>query len=259
MDSAETINIIQWNICGIRAKKHHLQAAAATKGIDIFLLQETKLPDTTFTLPGYQSFLLPQAHGRQGLATLVRNTLPSSIIRSPPDCGDGNEVLGVTITTKNNIIRIYNIYKNPNTDFIARERLSTAQYDTVIIAGDFNAHHPRLNPSLGKTNPTGTHLTDLLDQTPEISLMTEPQATHIKGGTLDLTLVSTDLYPNAHWNIHPTLTSDHFAIEITIKDAAPNHTTPPLPKWSLKRINWECFQNELEEWSRAYNAPDDLN
>ena len=49
--------------------------------------------------------------------------------------------------------------------------------------------------------------------------MTEPQATHIKGGTLDLTLVSTDLYPNAHWKIHPTLTSDHFAIEITTKDA----------------------------------------
>lgn len=129
----------------------------------------------------------------------------------------------------------------------------------MIIGGDFNAHHPNLNPNNRKVNPTGTQIVSLLEQIPEVTLVTEPQATHIQGGTLDLTLVSTDLYPDIQWRLHPTLTSDHFAINITLKDAPPYHPPLPPPSWNVKKINWSCFRQELDRWSEQYVPPRDVN
>lgn len=155
---------------------------------------------------------------------MVKNTLPATRISNPPDCGEGNEVLGVAL---------YNVYRKQSVPFTLGELFSTVHYESVIMGGDFNAHHPSLNPNNRKVNPAGTQIISLL----EVTLVTEPQATHMQGGTPDLTLVSTDLYPNIQWKLHPTLTSDPFAVNIILKDAAPEH--PPLPplRWKVKKIN----------------------
>lgn len=259
MAEKDNLKIIQWNICGLRSKTHHIRAAAEAEDVDIFLLQETKMPNTIFRLSGYQVFLTPQTGGTNGLATLVKNTLPAIKIADTPDCGEGNEVLGVRVTTRNNELAIYNVYRKANTDFIASELLSTVYYDTVLIGGDFNAHHPQFNPNLGKINAAGRQIVSLLEHIPEVTLATGPEATHIQGGTLDLTLVSTDLYPKMKWSVHPTLTSDHFAVNITLEDSAPEYFTLPPPKWNIKHINWPTFQQELDTWSETYITPDDIN
>ncbi|KAK8390652.1 hypothetical protein O3P69_010393 [Scylla paramamosain] len=125
------------------------------------------MPNTIFRLSGYQVFLTPQTGGTNGLATLVKNTLPAIKIADTPDCGEGNEVLGVRVTTRNNELAIYNVYRKANTDFIASELLSTVYYDTVLIGGDFNAHHPQFNPNLGKINAAGRQIVSLLEHIPE--------------------------------------------------------------------------------------------
>lgn len=85
---------------------------------------------------------------------------------------------------------------------------------------------------------------------------TEPEATHVHGGTLDLTIVSTDLFcPNIQWSLHPTLTSDHFAINITLNHVAPGYPILPPPRWNIKKINWNRFQQELDNWSATYIPP----
>lgn len=75
----------------------------------------------------------------------------------------------------------------------------------------------------------------LLEQMPELMLITELEATHMHGGTLDLTIISTGLYADIKWSLHPTLRRDHFAINITLNDAAPEYPTLPPPKWSIKK------------------------
>ncbi|MPC70372.1 hypothetical protein E2C01_064618 [Portunus trituberculatus] len=212
------------------------------------------LPDSEYNLPGYQTFLLPQVEGTRGLATFVRNTIPAEVVARPPDCWEGNEVLGVKIHKRSEEIVLY-VYRKPNIDFTAGELFSTTYQEKVVIGGDFNAHHPTINPNVNQANPTGTHIATLLDKMPENTLITEAEATHVRGGTLDLTFVSTNLTPNVHWNLHPTLTSDHFAVHITLFNLEPASVPMPLPKWNVKKKDWEVFQQELDTWSRNYEAP----
>lgn len=160
------------------------------------------MADSNYRLPGFQTFVLPREQGINGLATLVRNTLPAAKINNPPDCGEAIEVLGVRIKTKTKKVALYNVYRKQNVPFTVGELFSTVHYEVVIIGGDFNAHHPHLNPNIGKVNPAGTQIISLLQQMPEVTLVAEPQATHVRGGTLDLTLVSTDLYPDIKWSLH---------------------------------------------------------
>ena len=156
------INILQWNIHGIRPKAHHIRAAADLESVDILLLQETLLRDATYEFTGFQTFLLPRGEEHLGLATLVRNTLPATKVVNPPDCGEGNEVLGVRVKTSTREITVYNVYRKQQVDFVVDELFSTAQYETVIIGGDFNAHHHRINPTLGKINEAGTQIISML-------------------------------------------------------------------------------------------------
>ncbi|XP_076030419.1 uncharacterized protein LOC143018719 [Oratosquilla oratoria] len=81
---------------------------------------------------------------------------------------------------------------------------------------------------------------------------------HRGGGRLDLTLASSDLSAGATWQLHPTLTSDHFATLTTLPVAPPAHPLPP-PRWNIGRADWASFQASLDEWWAAYQPPVDLH
>ncbi|KAK3889194.1 hypothetical protein Pcinc_006765 [Petrolisthes cinctipes] len=101
------------------------------------------------------------------------------------------------------------------------------------------------------TNETGRHLAVLLEDIPHIRLLNTGEATHTRGGRLDLTLVSSDLAADAIWQVHPTLTSNHFAT-LTSLPVAP-------PRWNIRRADWSRFQTSLDEWWADYQPPDDLH
>ena len=105
------------------------------------------------------------------------------------------------------------------------ELLSLTTHSSLLVGGDFNAHHPTLQ-SVSPTNQTGHHLAALLGDIPHAHLLNTGDATHVRGGRLDLTIVSSDLLPGATWGIHPTLTSDHYATLTTLPVAPP---APPAP------------------------------
>ncbi|XP_076059544.1 uncharacterized protein LOC143036181 [Oratosquilla oratoria] len=81
---------------------------------------------------------------------------------------------------------------------------------------------------------------------------------HPGGGRLDLTLASSDLAAGATWQVHPTLTSDHFATLTTLPVAPPAPSLPP-PRWNIGRADWASFQASLDEWWAAYQPPVDLH
>lgn len=97
-----------------------------------------------------------------------------------------------------------------------------------------------------------------MDDVPHIDLLIRGEATHIRGGRLDLTFASSDLSPGATWQVHPTLTSDHFATLTTLSVAPP---VPPLPqpRWNIRRADWHKLQAVLDEWWASYQPPANLH
>ncbi|KAK3892275.1 hypothetical protein Pcinc_003896 [Petrolisthes cinctipes] len=108
------------------------------------------------------------------------------------------------------------------------------------------------------TNETGRHLAVLLEDIPHVRLLNTGEATYTQGGRLDLTLVSSDLAADAIWQVHPTLTSDHFTTLTSLPVAPPVLPRPP-PRWNIRRADWSRFQASLDEWWADYQPPDDLH
>ncbi|KAG7171523.1 RNA-directed DNA polymerase from mobile element jockey-like 21 [Homarus americanus] len=155
--------------------------------------------DQQFRLPGYQQYSVPKGPNSHGSMILVRATIPSSEVE-PVHSGDGVEAQAIRIHLANDSLVVYNIYKLPTKRLEAGELLSQATQELVLIAGDFNAHHPTMN-STTRMNLDGRHLVELLTDVPEITLINTGEPTHILGGTLDLTFISTELVPVAQWEV----------------------------------------------------------
>ena len=166
------LHILQWNIQGAGNKRHLLHEAARGEGVDVFLLQETLAPENRpVSLRGYKTFSIPRVQrASQGLAILVRNTIPCRLVEDPAFCGDGVDVLAVTLTLQNTPLDVYNIY-NPERGILNLEQvLAHAAITPTFIGGDLNCHHPILN-SRSTTNADGRHLARALHETPEVRLL----------------------------------------------------------------------------------------
>ncbi|KAG7174155.1 hypothetical protein Hamer_G003039 [Homarus americanus] len=88
-------------------------------------------------------------------------------------------------------------------------------------------------------NLDGHHLVELLTDVPEITLINTGEPTHILGGTLDLTFISTELVPVVQWEIDDELTSDHFATTTTLRMELLPPPPRPSPRWNTKKANWK--------------------
>ncbi|KAG7169518.1 putative RNA-directed DNA polymerase from mobile element jockey-like 55, partial [Homarus americanus] len=184
---------------------------------------------------------------------LVRATIPSLEVE-PVHCGDGVEAQTVRIYLANDSLVVYNIYKPPPKRLEAGELLTQATQELVLIAGDFNAHHPTINPTTSM-NQDGHHLVELLTDVPEITLINTGEPTHILGGTLDLTFISTELVPE----VDDELTSDHFAKTTTLRmELLPPPPRPP-PRWNSKKANWKLYQDEFQKWYSNYEPAEDID
>ena len=228
--TAPRLRVLQWNVQGLRPKRHQVLQAIVEDKLDVVLLQETLTqPEFEWRVAGFTCHTLPSTEaGGRGCVTLVRSSIPHHRIPAPAHCGDGVEVLAVELHLGAIQLPVYNIYRSPRYELQCGELLTLAAHSSLLVAGDFNAHHPLLS-SVSLTNRTGRHLATLLQEVPHIRLLNTGEATHVRGGRLDLTLVSSDLRPCARWQVHPTLTSDHYATLTTLIVAppAPHLLRPP--------------------------------
>ena len=210
-------NFLQWNVQGLRPKKHQVLQAIIEVNLDVVLLQETLIPAVFhWRVAGYTLHSLPTTvGGAHGCAMLVRSSIPHHRTTNPVYCGDGVEVLAVELQVGGRWFSVYNLYRSQRHCLDSRELLTLASHTSLLVGGDFNAHHPRLHSVL-PTNTTGRHLSTLLEEIPHIKLLNTREATHTRGGRLDLTLVSGDLTAGATWQVHPTLTSVNYATLTTL-------------------------------------------
>lgn len=244
------LQILQWNAQGLTNKTAQLTEALITGNIHIAIIQETLYKENSIiNIPGYQTHKTPWGGGNRGLVTLIKTDIPHTRIQQPVPCGEGTEHLGVQVHLGENTVPIYNIYCNPNHgELDLTELFSEAEYQPIIVAGDFNAHHPFLQSS-SRTNQAGHHLHNTIQDFPTMQLINDTaEPTHICGGRLDLTFTSSTLSTNYTWRIHDNLASDHFATVTTLTISCTIHV-PPQPKgWNVKKADWARFDSEISKW-----------
>ena len=257
------VKILNWNIAGAATKKATLIAHCKTEQFDVITLQETLLKKgKKFKINGYNTYTTPQENTDRGLAILVKNTLPAKRIANPIPCGDNVETLGITITLQDMNLNIYNLYRKLHRDNTGTLELTqlfalTSTENTVIM-GDFNAHHPLLSSPI-PTNTAGVHIAQMLEDFPEVALLNNGQQTHIRGGRLDLTFLSTHLRILTKWEVHPTITSDHYATTVNLDTPQLPPIPPPPPRWNQELADWNIFHREMQLWAENYNIPDNID
>ena len=243
----------------MRTKYASLQCTIQQGSYDIILLQETLLPiNKNLNFSGYNSFISPSNQEARGLITLIKNTIPASSISNPIYCGEQVEVQAVKIQLLNQNLNLYNIYKQQNGTLDIGELFSQAAIEPTFIGGDFNAHHEMLS-SPQNSNTDGEHIASLLEEISNITLLNSGEATHIRGGRLDLSFISIELRHLATWQVHPTLMSDHYGIIINITIPKIPPPPPPPPKWDQNKADWNKFQNSISTWLATYTPTDDID
>ncbi|XP_068203623.1 uncharacterized protein [Palaemon carinicauda] len=107
--------------------------------------------------------------------------------------------------------------------------------------------------SISATNQTGRHLHPLLQEYPDVTLLNNaPEATHLKGGRLDLTFLSSTIQRGSKWQLHPVLASDHLAIKVKLEWKKYPPPPPPPKRWNSEFVNWEKFVTAMTEWTLEY-------
>ena len=234
-------------------------AAVLGENIDIVIFHETLLPENkNFTIRNYNSFILPATGGQRDLITLIRRTVPYTLIENPINCGENVEVQTFKLYFENQNITLYNIYKNLGHCLDLTELFDFAGTHTTIIGGDFNAHHPILE-SPKNTNDDGLHIHELLNTNPHIKLLNTREPTHKRGGSLDQTFTSSTLHNIAEWKVHDTLISDHFATltNINVPQLPPPH--PYSKRWNQNKADWGIFKQALSSWYQQYTPPNNID
>ena len=177
----DRLKVLQWNVLGLRGKRSELLQAIVEEDLDLVLLQETLEPEhVEWRLAGYTVHALPRdGDGRRGCMVVVRSSLPHQRIPDPVHCGLGVEVMAVLLQLPGLSLTVYNVYCSPRRQLEAGELLSLAAHTNVLVAGDFNAHHPLLQ-SVSPTNAAGLHLAAMLEEVPHIALLNNGEPTHLR-------------------------------------------------------------------------------
>ena len=227
------LDTLNWNICGVNTKKATLLAYCKTEKYDVITLQETLINiGKKFKVSGYNTYTTPRENTNRGLAILVKSLIPVKRITNPISCGDNVEVMAVRLTLDNQTLDIYNIYRNiQHRELNLSQLFAHTENTNTLIMGDFNAHHEILS-STRPSNTTGNHIYQSLNDFNRVSLLNNGQSTHIRGGRLDLSFISTVLRPFSTWQLHSDLTSDHFATRTKIDIQTLPPIPPPPPRWS---------------------------
>ena len=224
------LNIMQWNIQGLRSKQEELRKILQDKDILVACLQETLLGDTHWQpikLYNIEKGLHLAGDNYRGTALLLHKSLQYSRVPLRTTL----EATAVTIYSGSKIT-VCSIYLSPNSPVRKEDfsRLINQLPRPFLLLGDLNGKHP-----LWDSN----HLADQRGKMIEKTLMeesiailnnAEPTHYHIQNNTfstIDLSLCSVDALglftQERDGDLHG---SDHFPLFLRAKAYLPQTSTP---------------------------------
>ena len=195
-------------------------------------------------IPCFSEPEIPQQS--RGCIILVKSGVPCAKIEEPILCREGVEIQAIKLYLADTTLVCYNIYKRHAGVLDISELMSEAANSKVFIGGNFNAHHHQLE-SPGPCNRTGIHILQTLDEMPGVRLLNNGEPTHRDGGRLDLSFITEELCGGSTWEVHPTLTSDHFAIQTSLMLSKMPPPPPPPKRWNHSKVDWPKFKHSIKK------------
>ena len=239
-----SLNIVQFNICGLATKKDEFKHFLHEHKIHIALLQETQhVAETDLHITGYTHYPC-DCIDCQGAITYIDNTLTG-------------QVTNIT-TTQPTILQkaeiwhtgckyvVYNLYNPPRNQMNLTPHFGDSQFSRTVIAGDFNGQSPSWG--YANENPTGKFIETFCNTTNLFRMQdggTPPTLFHRVHKTLsrpDLTLVSADLMQMISTKVTDGIgTSDHFPIVINIETPGKKKFNK-WTRWNFKKAPWDKYK-----------------
>ena len=223
------------NVAGIRQ--------LLDKNIDIYLIQETILPEHALQLrfPGYKIWQ-SKGEGTLGIAVITKDTLEAQV---------ENIVPGRLQSLRVGDLKILNVYSpagtnmnNERREFFSRHILSQLRLNNMMMAGDFNCVTEQQDVEENFRNKRSIELRDLIQTFSLTDVYREgnPDAReytfHRPGSSrarLDRIYVSRELYPSVRRCEHITVLSDHKAVvvEMELDGQTRRRSKKPQHSWKL--------------------------
>src|SRR5579859_4734714 len=262
-NNTNIIAILQYNLCKNKSRTHSILNDPSSSKYTMLIIQEQYWSNYTETAPTHGSWTLiesesyPNCNPRS--AIYINNhilyTTAFHLVAFPlPD------ITAVAIRTTNDskptlVINIYNPSdENLITPLIEhiQQNIDPSQYHAIIIAGDFNLHHPLWNPpQYHRQDRQADELIEgMLQQ--EMQLMIPPGTITFPKGKTAIDLVwgneqAMSSVTKCHIATENDPCSDHLPIE-TILDLTPQLTPPTQPPYNFTKTNWKALKDKIQEY-----------
>lgn len=244
-----SIKILIWNCRGVARRRLELLQFVNEHKIDILLLNETHLNNSSFKLPNFHAYFTNNHTGARGLthggtAVLVHRRFIHHSIKIATSSITNTTVL---LQLGNSELRLVAVYKRPKSHLLTTDLDSLLNTDAnTIIAGDLNSKHSFWHSR--RNNTAGRILSRYIDSRPDLLISAPTSPTHYPDNPLhnpdilDIALLKTNRL-NFHMENHPSkLSSDHTPIILELFKQA----TQISPKPPSHIIDWVKFESIMK-------------
>lgn len=282
---ASPIHIISINLNKSQpATENALQIAVESKA-DLILVQEPYLngpsrnrddwSNATSTIHSSYTQIFPRHDSglRPRTVTYVSRTFRPTVSLSTNSPSDP-DIQILEISDKHSKLQVINIYNQDdqgNTDRKTFRRCLTdcQTHADLIVAGDFNSHHPWWNPDVVRTGEEAEAIVDWLESK-NLDLLNKPgdytfwRANLNAPTILDLAFASPRIRERCDsFNVNRAISSDHYGLQFTVRGIVSNSERVDNPtqqiKYNTKLADWDKFASTLQQHaqsSRELNSPD---
>lgn len=256
----KNLKIVQWNIRNLYTNKDSLTTLCSEILPDVLVLQETwTKPNTQIKVSGYNFIShTPRNSTGGGVAILATNSTPITNIPVQSSL----EVCVARVHSSTNPFSLISLYIPPNT-------VNTNLIDDLnnllvnipppyLICSDANGHHQAWGSET--ENSRGKVIYNWINDNNLFILNTGSPTFETNQGNfthIDIALCSQNLSLQFDWmTYHDNLNSDHFPIMIeSTTQFIPQ--TPLLPKYKIKKANWDLFRETLDIPKLPFVSPNE--
>jgi len=246
--TASFLQIMSWNINGIKTRKTELAEILLRLEVDVAAIQETHLRLTDqFGIPGYAVYRRDRVTARRpagGVALLVKRSIPHAEL--PPLDTTTMEAVAVEITTSAGTLRICSCYQPP------REQLEENDLEIILFRrqrgqhvaiGDFNAKSEQWN--CRRHNRRGTELETFLERREDVDVLAPVEPTHFSNNGVN-DVIDFALIRNPAMGLEITATnegsSDHNPVLLTLGEKENQQEAT----FTSRTTDWEKYREILQ-------------
>ncbi|GFV42862.1 hypothetical protein TNCV_16091 [Trichonephila clavipes] len=185
-----------------------------------------------------------QEGGGGGLAFLVRD-INYRTIDNPQFTDSKLEIQRLNVIWKGKNLNISNMYHPPNQKSLPDNLLDISESN--LLVGDLNAKHSSWGSVIN--NKRGVELHNLMDDSAHLALNdgspTYSSHSYHTEEALDVSIVSSDIFPFCKWTVLQDIGSDHLPILVELKW---KQLTQLVKKnfWNFKKANWEKYRDTVD-------------